>query len=711
MNLERLRSIEQGGELTVDEVYEQIAAAASVLNDSDRASDMALETAIRLLDALRKELAPESTAEVISMLAEECGLFPYAEFEGRAVIDQVVLQTHKIKLDQEIVLHAKQMEVLLSLLDGENVILSGPTSFGKSLILDAFISKSDAKTVAAILPTLALIDETRRRISKNFPHFQVVTTVSEEFDPKRPVFFALTQERFLQRRDIDDLDLLFIDEFYNLDQGRDDSRFEILNLALYRAIPRSKQIFMAGPHISGITLGRRWRGRFKFIATDYRTVAVNLFDRSDAVNRDVSFVSDLKSVGGASSLVFAASPPSAQRLGTMISEAGISYESEESKAVSEWLRENYHENWGLADFVQIGIGIHHGRVPRAIGQLFVKLFDAGIIKVLICTSTLIEGVNTSAANVFIYDKQINKTDFDFFSFANIRGRVGRMMRHFVGNAFLYHPAPEEVDTDIDIPILSPEGPQSDFLLINVEDADLEAHGLDAKNEAINRLDLPLELLRAHSYLGLDLIEEIDELIKADLKARSRLIWAGFPDQAEMIAVAKYAIIIARRRRQSTGLYTDKQVAWAWGMLMNSKSLHDFIRWFVVTFDDGQADDGIDRCFQFLQASEFSFPRALSICEAIVNARAETGQANYGRFIFELEHWFRPPWMKTLDEMGIPMPLSERFAAEIKADASKSEAISRMRHLNGIESLVGVDAQFYRLAFEYGAAPVLEANGK
>jgi hypothetical protein len=41
-------------------------------------------------------------------------------------------------------------------------------------------------------------------------------------------------------------------------------------------------------------------------------------------------------------------------------------------------------------------------------QVFVHLFNENEIKVLICTSTLIEGVNTSAANVFIYDKKINR---------------------------------------------------------------------------------------------------------------------------------------------------------------------------------------------------------------------------------------------------------------------------------------------------------------
>tara|TARA_R110002072_G_scaffold15856_25_gene62808 strand:- start:4720 stop:6537 length:1818 start_codon:yes stop_codon:yes gene_type:complete len=599
------------------------------------------------------------------------------------------------------------MEVLLSLLNGENVILSGPTSFGKSLILDAYIAKSNLNSVAAILPTLALIDEVRRRVSKNFPYVQVVTTTGEEFDRSRPVFFALTQERFLQRRDIDRLDLLFVDEFYKLDEGRDDSRFEVLNLALYRGIPKSKQVFMAGPHIQGISLGERWRGRFNFIATDYRTVAVNIFDRSDAKNREKTFISDLRGVGEESSLVFAATPGSAQKIAHLIRDAGIEYGSEESRLTAQWLRENYHPEWDVADAVEAGIGLHHGRIPRSIGQLFVRLFDSGVLKVLICTSTLIEGVNTSAANVFVYDKKINTTDFDFFSFANIRGRVGRMMRHFVGNAYLYHVAPEEIEVDIDIPILAQESPSSEYLLINLEDGDLDVEGLGAKQNAINRSDLPLEVLREYSYLGLDLLEEFSDFIKSEMKKGVPFVWSGIPDYEEMNAVASVGLFIAHKRRQATGVHSPKQVSWAWTQLMQNKALGVFISWFVDKFEEEGANDGIDRCFQFLQAAEFAFPRAISVGEAIVNLHSSSKKANYSLFVHGLEKWFRPSWMKTLDEMGIPVPFSERYKDDVPPHASKLDAMNKLAVLNSQDRFKGIDGRLYDLAFDYGNVPLLD----
>ena len=211
--------------------------------------------------------------------------------------------------------------------------------------------------------------------------------------------------------------------------------------AFYKALPRSRQCFLAGPHNHWeIELGKHWRGTFRFVQTDYRTVTVNVFDRSAWEDRLQALLNDLLSVGEESSIIFTATPGSASALMEELVAAGVNYPSELSNAVGEWICQNYHSDWPLAKGATVGIAVHHGRIPRALGQLFVQLFDKGAMKTLICTSTLIEGVNTSAANVFIYDKKINRTDFDFFSFSNIRGRVGRMMRHFVGRAFLYHEA-------------------------------------------------------------------------------------------------------------------------------------------------------------------------------------------------------------------------------------------------------------------------------
>jgi replicative superfamily II helicase len=104
-------------------------------------------------------------------------------------------------------------------------------------------------------------------------------------------------------------------------------------------------------------------------------------------------------------------------------------------AAADWVGREYHPRWSFVDALERGISIHHGGIPRALSQLNIALFNEGILPFLICTSTLIEGVNTAAKNVVVYENKIATAKLDFFTFNNIKDRSGRMFHHFLGNVF------------------------------------------------------------------------------------------------------------------------------------------------------------------------------------------------------------------------------------------------------------------------------------
>lgn len=681
--LDDLRAIQPDQNLTADAVFSAIFDAGSMLSDDDRESSVSLEIAIRLLEARRNSQVPINCAEAIDLLAEECGLYPYVDPSRFSLLTQTVIEAHSVELREKLYLHSKQMQVLLWLLDGDNVILSAPTSFGKSLLVDAFLAIKRPPLVVAILPTIALIDECRRRVIRAFGgHYKIITTIAEPYETGQPTIFVLTQERFLQRADDVHIDFLFIDEFYKLDPGRGDNRFETLNLALYKALPRARQTFMAGPHIRNINLGDRWKGNFRFLRTDYRTVTVNVIDRSAGEERLTIFLGDLRSVGDAASLVFTSAPGAAQTLMGDILANGIRYETRLGQSLGRWIAQNYHPDWPVTQGNEHGIAIHHGRLPRSLGQLFVHLFNENEIRVLICTSTLIEGVNTSAANVFVYDKKINRTDFDFFSFANIRGRVGRMMRHFVGNAFLYHEPPHEIETHVEVPILADPGGATDFLVMNVDRAELSPRGQQRQQRLPLETGLDGEIIRKHGAIGVDLLLRLNDRIKEMLEDDpGAVIWSGFPTRHQRIAIAELGLIVAFARRDPTGVRTPKRVAWAWAMLYEMESLPAFLRWFAGTFFADDEADGIDAAFQFLQACEFSFPRTLAAVEALVRQAVPGAEFSYGVYIAAMECWFRSAWMKELDEAGIPLPLAERLARFIGNPPGRTQALETIRNLS------------------------------
>jgi hypothetical protein len=702
--LERLRTLEPASMLSADDIFDAMATAGTSLSDAfDREDDAALEISIRLLEARRQGQVPEGCLTVVEMLAEECGLYPYVNSDKLSLFSQSVIEAHAVQLDEKLYLHSKQMEILLRLLAGENVILSAPTSFGKSMLVDAFLSYKSPDTVVMLLPTIALIDETRRRLTRRFgDRYSVITTVNDEYDSSSPTIFVLTQERFLQRKDVKKIDFLFVDEFYKLDPTRKDDRYENLNIALYQALPRSRQCFMAGPHIKTILLGDRYRGEFRFVQTDYRTVSVNIFDRSSREDKRDALLADLKAVGEESSIVFTATPGSAQNLMRDFVEAELGTPNAFGLQLKSWIAENYHISWPVGDGTERGIAVHHGRLPRSIGQLFIQLFDRGIVKILICTSTLVEGVNTSAANVFIFDKKINhRADLDFFSFANIRGRVGRMMRHFVGRAFLYYSPPAVVETNVEIPILSDPGSSSDYILMNVDSDELSPAGKTRKNQLPVTTGLSIGVLKEHGALGIESLTAAGDHVRRLLKEDDNLLmWSGFPNKEQRIAVAEIAVTIARIRGDQFGLISGKQIAWTWAQLDKVSTLPKFLRWFERTFSPNNKAKGVDDAFRFLQACEFAFPRSLAAIEALVSMQRPFEKVAYGPYIGSLESWFRPGWMKQVDEAGIPLPLAERLAFHLNAPQSRRDALQQIAQLDVDKLGLGdVDRLLIELAAE------------
>ncbi|HIE5956879.1 TPA: DEAD/DEAH box helicase [Pseudomonas aeruginosa] len=681
--LEELKNLKQSDFLSSDQVFEAIFLAGSLLNDSDRKSSEPLDIAVRLLAARQNGQTPNSCSDAIEYLAEECGLYQYIDKNKFSLVTQSIIESHAVILGKKFYLHAKQMQALLHLLSGKNLILSAPTSFGKSILVDAFISIKRPHTVVIILPTIALIDETRRRLMSSFrEHYTILTSATKSYNKEKPSIFILTQERFILRDDVDYIDFLFVDEFYKLDPDREDSRYEPLNIALYKALKITKQSFMAGPNIKDIEIGPKWTGKFTFLQTDFSTVSVNIIDRSRSENRLNTFLQDLRGIRTGSSLIFTASPGSAQNLLriTMLKEFG--HASKIGSSLGDWIARNYHSEWSLANGVRRGLATHHGRLPRSLGQLFINLFDKGVINTLFCTSTLIEGVNTSAANVFIYDKKINRTNFDFFSFANIRGRVGRMMQHFVGNAYLYHEPPEEIETNVIVPVLADPGNSTDYILMNVDYESLSADGKQRQDELLEQTGLTEPVLKEHGGLGINMLILLREkIIEVMARSPNGLIWSGMPSNAQRRTLAELVVFVAKSKNERFGLFTYKQVSWAWSQLSYYQKTADFLSWFTIKFSAEEIEESIDRAFQFLQACEFKFPQKVMAIESIVKSLYPKSKIDYSFYAAALESWFRPSWMKQLDEIGVPLPLSERLSIYLRNPDSSEEAIQQISKLN------------------------------
>lgn len=386
----------------------------------------------------------ENQTLLLQNLLRKAGLYPYIKkyFATLSPEKELVLDIYRSNFDDNFIFHSVQAKVFRLLASGQNVVLSAPTSMGKSAIVDALIAERKFNKIVIVVPTIALIDETRRRIHKKFCHeFQIIHH-SSQLKRKDKVIYILTQERVNERDDLRNIDLFIIDEFYKLAYSNDEpSRVISLNIALSKLLTISKQFYMIGPYIDAIRGMEVLRRDYTFIPSEFNTVALNVYKYDIAANDIESKNERLEKIvkkHQEQTIIYCKSATSIAQVSQFLSSLeNFKYtQVTDLRKYHRWLVNHYGEDWGCSKALANGIGIHHGALPRAIQQKSIELFNSRQIKYLLCTSTMIEGVNTAAKNIVIYDNRKGTPSIDSFTHKNISGRAGRMNQYLVGNVFV-----------------------------------------------------------------------------------------------------------------------------------------------------------------------------------------------------------------------------------------------------------------------------------
>ncbi|PLO22391.1 RNA helicase, partial [Klebsiella pneumoniae] len=108
---------------------------------------------------------------------------------------------------------------------------------------------------------------------------------------------------------------------------------------------------------------------------------------------------------------------------------------------SEYIKHFIHEEFTLASNLLKGVAFHYSPLPTSVRIMVENLAKEGHVKYICCTSTLAEGVNLPAKNLFIQNpffkqKFQSPERLEDVKINNITGRAGRMLQHFSGNVFL-----------------------------------------------------------------------------------------------------------------------------------------------------------------------------------------------------------------------------------------------------------------------------------
>ncbi|MFZ5985865.1 MAG: DEAD/DEAH box helicase [Bacillota bacterium] len=111
--------------------------------------------------------------------------------------------------------------------------------------------------------------------------------------------------------------------------------------------------------------------------------------------------------------------------------------SDEIKKLIEYIKKRLGESHLLIKGLEKGIMYHHGSLPIDIREALEDYFSNGYIKIMVCTTTLAEGVNFPIQN-FIYTgkKHNNQLTVSLGDFKNIAGRAGRAYQSTFGQILL-----------------------------------------------------------------------------------------------------------------------------------------------------------------------------------------------------------------------------------------------------------------------------------
>ncbi|MCB4758074.1 MAG: DEAD/DEAH box helicase family protein [Sulfurovum sp.] len=412
-----------------------------------------------------------------------------------------IIYESTLYIDENIKIHRYQKKILNKYRQGKQnrFFLSASTSFGKTFLIYEIIKKMNYKNIVLIFPTIALLSENYERIMTDdkYQYFHdnfSIHTLSEvnEDDVSENNIYIYTPERYLSFIDKNsniDIDFIFVDEIYKVDNeyiidniSKENERDTAYRIALFHILSNTKDILLVGPYIefpnsNDPSINQSFNiflkensfeiinyNKFEIVNKSYHIINGSKQFKCDSLIIDLSgfskknkgeklakIVDDIRSVNE-NAIFYTRGAGSAEKIAKNIIENSLSSQ-EVNQNLEKFiihLEKRFNlEDWILIKSLKNKIGIHHGLVPKYIQKEIINLFNNGELDFLISTTTITEGVNTSAKNLIIDSIKKGDKDLKTFDAKNIAGRAGRFLHHYSGRVLILKKEFEEVLNGID----------------------------------------------------------------------------------------------------------------------------------------------------------------------------------------------------------------------------------------------------------------------
>ncbi|HCY75451.1 MAG TPA: helicase [Ignavibacteriales bacterium] len=700
-----IEDLEKSQELSFEKSFDYAQQCSVLLKNTEEEGRKVIINALNNWSKIN-----EKTKDVWSDLVESSGFYPYLngilEIKLRNLPAEIRKEIHLSNFLKSKYFHDDQFELLKLLNSDKNVIVSAPTSFGKSLLFEEIIASNKYQNIIIIQPTLALLDETRRKLLKYKNTYKLIVRTSQEPNKERGNIFLFTAERVNEYQLFPPIDFLVIDEFYKLSGNRDDERSSSLNNAFHYILKTfSPKFYLLGPNIDNISEGFSEAYNATFFKSNYSLVDSRHIDiyknhegefgqrGNKAENKEMVLFKLLVDLADEQTIIYCSSPNRVRTLSKKFTNYLISIETKETIhefPIVEWIENYVSREWSLLYNLKFNIGIHDGALQKHITTSIIDYFNNGKLKYLFCTSTIIEGVNTSAKNIIYFDSKKGLNDIDYFDYSNIKGRAGRMMVHFVGNIYNFNPPPDKEQIVIDIPFFQ-QDPIKDEILIQLDDDEVK----NKETEQYNAIDeIPTEEKEIIKKNGVKVHgqKSIFDILREDIQTKYELINWNQPNYRQLEYILGLAWDNLLVEGETTRPMTKGKLinmTFNYGLNQNIEYLvqsnYSYLRRLTANnniSDSDLMDRAIQDTFQTMKHwFQYKVPKWLSVINEIQRFVCSEFRVRAGNYIFYanlIENDFLRENLAILSEYGIPSSAIRKLEKQIPSDLDQDSVLEFIR---------------------------------
>lgn len=465
-------------------------------NSKEISDDILIKSVCDYFNEIKNDKLNQSDLKFLKYISNVAGIPHYfdilsSQFNQETDIEEYNLNTFSSLLyestlhtNENLKVHKYQMKIMDLFQIGKlnRYFLSASTSFGKTHIVFEIIKKMNYENVVLIFPTIALLSENLEKLisDENYEYFRnkyKIHTLSEVTEFEDNNLFIYTPERFLSFKEKNPTSIIFnfafIDEIYKIDNEylldevvNENERDVAYRLSVFYALENNVDVLLAGPYIDFYDSQKTgYNGSFDKFLTQNEIVLINYnqyeivtksyedikskkhidvdkflefdFETNNKKDRLIEIVKKIDEINQ-NTIVYCSTRNYTETYATTLIESDV-FNNHSANNYSDFVKhisKNFSNGWTIVKALQKGIGVHHGLIPKYIQKEIISLFNSGQLKVLLSTTTITEGVNTSAKNLIVLHSKKGDKKLKKFDAKNIAGRAGRFLYHYSGRVIV-----------------------------------------------------------------------------------------------------------------------------------------------------------------------------------------------------------------------------------------------------------------------------------